>query len=155
MNRPRVASWTGNFFHFYKSDRGALDKLRAQLNIEQKDFELALDDGELDLRYAVGLSAHCVRESGQRLIRSLVFHRDRYQDACQWPEPLPCGLAFEDSPELLFEKLRDAPAEQSSSSRGGSATWHFGEYTLHVLYSKVDNRLVRISIHAPSVRRSV
>lgn len=55
-----------------------------------------------------------------------------------------------DSPTILFEKISSLPVQQSDSILTGHAVWHFDRYTLHVLYSNIDNRLLRIKLIARS-----
>ena len=44
---------------------------------------------------------------------------------------MPQGLDFEDSPEILFQKIKDQPIQQSDSALTGHAVWRFDDYTLH------------------------
>lgn len=93
--------------------------------------------------------ANCRRHRTDPLLRSATFHRQRDQDGLGWDGELPAGLDFEDSPEDLFRKLNAAPVQQADSALTGHGVWQLGDYTLHVLYSNVDNRLIRVKVSVP------
>jgi len=77
------------------------------------------------------------------------FLAERQDDGCGWKGELPFDLAFEDSPETLFQKITRRPDAQEDDELVGFALWHFPTHSLHVLYSQVDNRLLRITLMAP------
>lgn len=70
-------------------------------------------------------------------------------DARQWQGELPAGLKFDDTPRELQAKLGKKPAESLEDEFSGIAVWHLPEYTLHVEYSTLENRLVIVTIYAP------
>lgn len=109
----------------------------------------ACEDGEIDLNSTCGLTLGTECDRTDPLLRSVTFHRQRDQDGLGWDGELPAGLDFEDSPEDLFRKLNDAPVQQADSALTGHAFWNLKDYTLHVLYSNVDNRLIRVKVSAP------
>lgn len=109
----------------------------------------AREDGEIDLNSSMGLTLGTECDSADPLLRSVTFHRQRDQDGAGWGGELPAGLDFEDSPEDLFRKLDAEPVQQADSALTGHAVWHLKDNTLHVLYSNVDNRLIRVKVSAP------
>lgn len=115
----------------------------------------ARDEGEVDLNPACGLTLKTESDRGDPLLRSVTFHRNRDQEGSGWRGELPAGLAFEDSPEELFRKLSIAPLQQADTALTGYGVWDLPDFTLHVLYSNVDNRLIRVKVLAPGTWRSV
>ena len=77
------------------------------------------------------------------------FHRARDMEARQYTGELPFTLTFEDSPETLITKLNRPPDRQDDSKTTGHALWHFDACSLRVLYSNIDNHLIRIMLMAP------
>lgn len=115
----------------------------------------AYADGEIDLNSTCGLTLRTESDSADPILRSVTFHRNRDQEGSGWRGELPAGLDFEDSPQELFRKLNAAPVQQADSALTGYGVWHLTDYTLHVLYSNVDNRLIRVKVLAPGTWRSV
>ncbi len=99
-----------------------------------KELDLLYPDGKLP----AGLVFAAVR-----------FLADRQDDAAGWKGALPEGLSFDDSPEELFQKIPTPPDARNDAELIGSARWHRPTYSLHVLYSHVDNRLLRVTLAAP------
>jgi hypothetical protein len=92
-----------------------------------------------------------IREAGiqlyfdtARCFRGVRFFAERELDARGYGGSLPRGLRFDDDPETLFRKLARKPAEQDEDRISGHALWRLPEATLHVLYSTVDNTLLRV-----------
>lgn len=115
----------------------------------------ARDESEVDLNPAYGLTLNTELYGGDPVLRSVSFHRNRDQEGSGWRGELPAGLAFEDSPEQLFRKLNAAPVQQADTALTGYGVWHLAHFTLHVLYSNVDNRLIRVRVFAPGAWRPV
>ncbi|MBB3195361.1 hypothetical protein [Roseateles terrae] len=115
----------------------------------------ARDEGEVDLNPACGLTLKTESDGIDPVLRSVTFHRNRDQEGSGWRGELPAGLAFEDSPEQLFHKLNIAPLQQADTALTGYGVWDLPDFTLHVLYSNVDNRLIRVKVLAPGTWRSV
>jgi hypothetical protein len=84
-----------------------------------------------------------------RRFRGVRFFAERERDARGWEGPLPLGLRFADDPETLFRKLAREPAEQDEDRVSGYARWHLPEASIHVLYSTVDNTLLRVMWTVP------
>ncbi len=51
--------------------------------------------------------------------------------------------------------LQIAPVQQADFVNTGHAAWHFDDHTLHVLYRRIDNRLLRVKLLAPRVWKCV
>ncbi|MGU2288612.1 hypothetical protein ACSEQ4_06630 [Pseudomonas aeruginosa] len=123
--------------------------------LSNKDYESAELDSELDLNESLGASLGFVKIGNEALFRSISFHRNRDQDSVGWRGPLPRRLDFEDSPETLFSKIPNTPAQQADTELTGYAVWHFEEYTLHVLYSNIDNRIIRVKMITPGTWKCI
>lgn len=111
------------------------------------DYQAAREDGEIDLTQTHGATLYFAKSRSGPIFRSMTLHRNRDMESTGWAGELPQGLDFEDSPEILFQKISVAPVQQADSALTGHAVWHFDDYTLHVLYSNVDNRLLRVKMH--------
>lgn len=119
------------------------------------DYRAVRDDGELDLRQSYGATLGFAESNLGPVFRSITLHRNRDQESVGWPGPLPQGLDFEDSPDILFGKILGQPIQQADTSLTGHAVWHFDSYTLHVLYSNLDNRLLRVKLIAPGAWKCI
>jgi hypothetical protein len=122
-------------------------------HVEDTLFEYAIEDGEIDLSQTLGLSMQIARDGNtDPYVRALTLHRNRDCEAVGWSGLLPFRLDFEDSPEVLLSKVRGKPKQQADSALTGFARWPLERYDLHVLYSNVDNRLLRITLSDPRGR---
>jgi hypothetical protein len=139
--------------------RQQLRQLDLAKRIEQEE-----DEEEVDFRYECGLEldftparnlkgayrARLERKSVEtRVLGAVRFFRARHLDARQWTGELPFGLAFDDTQDTMRAKVRRKPQEQEDDDLDGYALWRFPEFSLHVLYDNMKNRLLRISILAP------
>lgn len=115
----------------------------------------ARDDGDLDLTESYGVTVFYAGKRKKRLLRSFTLHRDHDEDSTSWGGELPNGLDFEDSPETLFAKMQVPPVQQDAEGLAGYAVWHLDDYTMHVLYSNLYNRLLRVTLHAPGTWKPV
>lgn len=118
-------------------------------------YRAARDDGEIDLTQRYGVTLHFNESNSGPVFRAVTLHRNRDRESVGWRGTLPQDLNFEDSPEVLFEKIPSSPVQQGDSALTGHAVWHFDNYTLHVLYSNVDNRLLRIKLIAPGTWKCI
>ncbi|OWQ48357.1 hypothetical protein CDL60_07215 [Roseateles noduli] len=113
------------------------------------------ESGTVDVMQDVGVSVGLAATESGGIIRAVTLHRNRDQDSTGWQGELPFGLSFEDSAEELFAKVRVPPAQQESSELTAHAVWHLPACSLHILYSNVDNRLIRVKLMSPGTWRSV
>ena len=130
----------------------------APLGFEDKLPE-ARSEGVADLKLRHGLElsfapSRQVPAADQRRPDVLAFaeatlYASRELDAREWAGPLPRGLTFADTQTDLMEKIGVEPAEHEDDQLSGLAVWHFEQYTLAVLYSNLENRLLRVTIKAP------
>ncbi|KAB8048660.1 hypothetical protein GCN78_18110 [Janthinobacterium rivuli] len=118
-------------------------------------WKSAVDEGIIDLAEKVGITIGISVSQPTSVCRSITFHSNRDSDAVEWPGTLPMQLLFGDSPEILFLKIKDSPAQHADSSLTGYAVWHFPDYTLHVLYSNVLNRILRVKLISPGCWKCV
>ncbi len=123
--------------------------------IDDERRRQADEEREIDLTRDFGATLGIVGDRGTALFRSITLHRNRDMESAGWSGELPHGLDFEDSPDILFSKIPSRPAQQSDSALTGHAVWHFDAHTLHVLYSNLDNRLLRIKLIAPGTWKCV
>jgi hypothetical protein len=116
-----------------------------------------------DLRLTHGLELYfapsgMLSKTNQRLPQSPAFAAVQYLserefDARQWRGALPFGLNFADTQADLRRKIGCAPAEQTDAELCGLAVWHFPTYTLSVLYSNLENHLLRLTLMTPEYWR--
>jgi hypothetical protein len=131
----------------------AFDPLGLQGHIEQ-----IAETGEADFRNPYGLSIDFAAPSGmmgrnqkETLVSSMTLHQEREVDARAWPGELPCGLTFDDSPEMAMQKLGRAPDAQADEDFSGIAVWHEPRFSLRLVYTTMENRLLRVSLVAPGL----
>lgn len=85
---------------------------------------------------------------GALTLASVTYYASRVLDAREWAGPMPFGLAFDDSQAELAVKLGRAPDERGDEDRTGFVVWHSERFSLHVEYSNIENRLLRITMMA-------
>jgi hypothetical protein len=107
------------------------------------------------LNRSYGADLNFTGEDEKRL-QSITLLGHRQMESVNWQGELPCGLSFEDSPETLFQKMqahKPAPDESSTDMDDNTdyALWHFSDYSLHVLYSHLYNRILRIGLYEAGV----
>lgn len=120
-----------------------------QTPLTDADFLAVREDGELDFIESYGATIGFAESGSGPIFRSITLHRNRDMESAGWCGALPQGLDFDDDPDALFRKIPTPPEQQADSALTGHAVWHFAGYTLHVLYSNLDNRLLRIKLIAP------
>lgn len=122
---------------------------------DEEEVEFRHECGlELDFSPARNLKGVARTRIGRKNPETLVlgavrFFRSRELDARQWIGDLPFGLAFDDTQATLQTKLEREPDEQKDDDIDGYALWRFANFSLHVLYDNMKNRLLRITIMAP------
>ncbi|HEX3696360.1 MAG TPA: hypothetical protein VH374_13340 [Polyangia bacterium] len=106
----------------------------------------------LELTFAPGVQ---VTASDKRYPKTLVFagatfYASRELDARQWGGVLPEGLSFSDTQTELRAKMgKTKPLEKEDEVLSGHAAWRFERYTVSVLYSNLENRILRLTLLAP------
>lgn len=118
-------------------------------------WKWAVDEGTIDLAENIGVTVELSENQPVSLCRSITFHSSRDSDAVEWPGSLPMDLTFGDSPDTLFLKIKEAPAQHADSTLTGYAVWHGPDYTLHVLYSNVRNQILRVKVICPGCWKCV
>lgn len=126
--------------------RGALDP---------HALDQARQNGEMDWTSTLGATLVFAGSGSNPVFRAVTLHRNRDMESVGWAGELPAGLAFDDDASTLFSKIPAAPVQQADSAQTGHAVWHFDAYTLHVLYSHIDNRLLRVKLMAPGTWRCI
>ncbi|WP_157669610.1 hypothetical protein, partial [Chitinibacter sp. GC72] len=118
--------------------------------LDKEKRQEAVEDGEIDFTASFGATISLAGDGNTiPVFRAITLHRNRDTESAGWAGELPLALNFDDSPEILFNKIKQPPVQQSDTALTGHAVWHFADYTLHVLYSNLDNRLLRIKLIAP------
>ena len=112
--------------------------------------DLLLPHGlELSFAPSSEINAADRRYSRALALAGVTFYASRELDAREWSGDLPRGLKFSDTQEELFAKVAEDPADKWDDALSGGAVWHFTRFTLKVLYSTLENRLLRVTILAP------
>jgi len=124
-------------------------------SLDKESIAEAKEDGSIDFTKSFGATLNFSKTRKGPLLTSITLHRNRDLESMGWSGELPNQLDFEDSPEALFQKIPEKPIKQSDSQLTGFAVWNFDGYTLHVLYSNIDNRLIRVALIAPGVWKSI
>jgi hypothetical protein len=157
--RRMVSRWQDLVAAFGETLRSRAFQALWPLSLTEDDVLDVEEDGELDLRQTFGATLAFVPSTSGPTFRSITLHRERDLESVGWRGELPHSLSFEDDPSTLFGKLarhsRFPPVQHRDASLTGHAVWHFEDHTLHVLYSNVDNRLLRIKLIAPGTWKCV
>jgi hypothetical protein len=105
------------------------------------------------MREAYGLELHFggVSSLDASAFTNLYLYRDRKADARGWRGALPYGLAFDDSPEVIFRKMGRKADNVSEADFEGYALWHLPDYSLQVRYSTMYNWVLSVRVLAPGV----
>lgn len=122
--------------------------------LSDKALKQGMEEGAIELSQSHGVTLHVNADAGEPLLRALSFFGNQHENAVQWPGALPFGLSFEDSPHTLFQKVKAKPEKRQDGELTGYAVWHHQDFTVHVLYSFVDNRILRVKLLAPGTWRS-
>lgn len=80
---------------------------------------------------------------------AVTYYAERELDSRQWTGPLPFGLDFGDTQRDMGKKIGVPPALHHDVELSGYAVWHFADAGLNVVYSNLENRLLRITLMAP------
>ncbi len=112
-------------------------------------------DDEIELLDTFGVSIGVSGDDTTPRFKSITFHRNRDRGSVGWNGSLPNNLDFEDSPNTLFHKLSTDTLQVGDTALTGFGVWDFPDYTLHVLYSNVDNRVLRVKLIAPGTWKCV
>lgn len=100
----------------------------------------------LDLSQTYGITLHFTDSKLHAgLLKAITFHRNRDDDSIGWSGELPFDLDFDDDPITLAKKVNVAPIQHLDLDVG-YRVWNLPEYTLHIVYNNIDNRLIRIKI---------
>jgi hypothetical protein len=157
---PRLDQVTGLFGQSWHSTD--FRRVFAPLGIESFAADI-LQDGEADLRFGYGFelvfsgagTAIGFAEDA-RVFSAIKLYRDRYLDAFGWKGELPYDIRFDDPQGELFRKVGRAPDqiedddfEVEDDDFEGFALWHFPRFSLHLLYSNLENLLISVTIMKP------
>jgi len=73
----------------------------------------------------------------------------RELDSREWRGPLPFDLTFHDTQEEVLAKVPAKPFEHKDQDLSGQVDWRFEHFDLSVVYSNIENRVLRLSVSAP------
>ncbi len=135
-------------------DAPAFAALWGQL-LDHEAVHQAREDKRIDFTDTFGCTLNFAGKSKHLAFQSIALHSSRDSESVPWLGELPCGLRFDDSPEQLLQKVPQPPVQHQDSTLTGHAVWHLSDYSLHVLYSHMENRLLRIKLIAPGTWKSV
>lgn len=76
------------------------------------------------------------------------YRRDLDGRGQGWLGPLPFGIGFDDSPDVVVAKVGRAPDEASTSVTQAIHRWRFAGHELQVLYNLVDDQVHRVALRA-------
>ena len=163
-----AAEWLSLFG--YSADAPSLTSKLAPLDIAQRIVEEG-DEREVDflgecgltlyfeearrLKLSDGAQGASAKRGRELVFGGVKFFRARDLEARQYTGELPFNLAFDDSPETLFKKIKHRPQKLDDGPTTGRALWHFQQFSLQVLYSTVENHLFRIMLMAPGYWREM
>jgi hypothetical protein len=118
--------------------------------IRKKMLDSESDDINVCLRNSHGVDLYFSGNQHEMLFHAITLYADRRFESVGWMGELPCDLRFEDSPEILFQKLKRAPAEHSDDLKRdmGNAVWHFPNHDMNVIYSHRTNRILQVDLYA-------
>jgi hypothetical protein len=77
---------------------------------------------------------------------AIKLYRDRDLDAHGYKGELPLDIRFDDPQNIIFDKIGRAPNWQKNADLQGFAVWHFPTVSLHLLYSNLENYLLRVTL---------
>ncbi len=126
-------------------DIALFNKLTLPLTDEQWDEWY--DTRELTLTDEYGIELY-LDNSKSATLSAIKFFAPRERESVGWSGDMPLGLTFDDSPEVLLAKVKKQPNQRSDETLTGFCLWHFETFSLHVVYSNVDNRLLRVTVMA-------
>lgn len=82
------------------------------------------------------------------VLREIEYLREGEFESRGWRGELAFGIDFNDSPESALAKVGQPPANQADQDFSGHAFWEFSDYALQVVYSNMENIVLRVSVFA-------
>jgi hypothetical protein len=116
--------------------------------LSHSKMQEAIEEGTVDFTESYGVTLGLTKKN---IFTSIILHSNRNEESVEWQGDMPHNLRFDDSPEVLFLKMKQPPTQQSDSVLTGYAVWSFPNYTLRILYSNLYNRILRIKLISPSL----
>ncbi|GAA0754574.1 hypothetical protein GCM10009107_31220 [Ideonella azotifigens] len=90
------------------------------------------------------------RYPNAQVFSAVTYYAARELDSLCWTGPLPFDLNFSDTQQDLVRKVGHRPVVHEDALLSGHAVWCFEDGTgLNVLYSNLENRLLRVTWMAP------
>lgn len=113
---------------------------------------------EVDVRRTHGLRLrmrHAERsvasEESTLRLHELEFVREGAEGSRGWEGDLPAGICFDDSPAAALAKVGRPPDNQEDQDFVGQAFWEQDEFSLLIVYSTMENVLLRVVVTAPGI----
>ncbi|SUB81860.1 Uncharacterised protein [Pragia fontium] len=102
----------------------------------------------LNLKQTLGVSLLFTGLQHAALFKSIIFYSDREEGAIQWNGELPFGITFSDDMLALLKKINGVLIDSIDLKDISRRVWNLPEYTLFILYSNVENRIMQLEIIA-------
>lgn len=123
-------------------------------------IDVAQVTGVADAREEFGFELHFEAAAGgpsvaaprTSVLKGITVYRERDLEARGWRGDLPFGIRMNDAPSQVLSKVGRLPVRRSDGRLTGSALWYFDRFSLHVLYSTLDNLVYRVTVSRPERR---
>ena len=83
------------------------------------------------------------------VVSAITFVQERELGGRAWQGALPFSITFDDSPEMVAEKMGRQPDQQRDSDFSGTAEWCEPTLTVQIFYSTMENRVLRVTVATP------
>lgn len=110
------------------------------LKQSQEDKNLYI---RFNLREEYGIELRFMDNLG---LSHVVFYREHEMNARGWQGLLPHTLEFNDSPEVLLNKMGQPPDIHNDELFAGSALWDYGRYYIKVSYCTMKNYILTVEL---------
>jgi hypothetical protein len=128
------------------------------LDIDSRIGEIRFEH-EADYRYDYGIELLFTESAklpqpqpssrGGLVFVGTTCYAERELDAREWKGQLPFDLSFNDTQHDLLAKVKRPPARHEDKDFSGQVDWQFERFELSVIYSNIENRVLRVSVNAP------
>lgn len=122
--------------------------------LDNNALEEASEYDEIDLSESFGVRLHIASQTGKPLLQGITFYANREMDSVGWQGLLPFEIHFDDSPNILFDKVNHKPREKQIDVNDGYALWDFDAFSMHILFSTFTNKILRVRISSPTFDNS-
>jgi hypothetical protein len=103
--------------------------------------------GEAHLNLTDGIDLYFWQDKLQKF-SGFRLRRENDLNGVGYLGPLPYGINFDDTREVVLDKIGAEPARSRIDTEDGYDEWRFERIRLHILYSFLDQRVYRVTILA-------